>query len=257
MILRAVLPELVLAAALLVSPFVFIHLGASYDLMERVLDWGILGIGLDLLFGWTGMLSFGQAAFFGTGGIRRRLSAAEHGHHQRLVGTGHRHCGGRRGRVAGWLAGSAPHRHLLRHDHAGVRSDGILPGKQSAVGDTREERTVCLACRYPILGFGVWAQRINVGVADVLAAGGVLLRQLRARSAHRAFTVRRDPACDQGKYRACRDARACSCSLQTVGVRHSRGVCRTGGRTARRVHRASCRRTLLRWTPPASLSCRR
>ena len=31
MILRAVLPELVLAAALLVSPFVFIHLGASYE----------------------------------------------------------------------------------------------------------------------------------------------------------------------------------------------------------------------------------
>ena len=69
MILRGVLPELVLAVALLLSPFVFIHLGASYDLMERVLDWGILGIGLDLLFGWTGLLSFGQAAFFGTGGF--------------------------------------------------------------------------------------------------------------------------------------------------------------------------------------------
>src|SRR5690348_17833672 len=37
--------------------------------MERVLDWGILGIGFDLLFGWTGLLSFGQAAFFGTGGF--------------------------------------------------------------------------------------------------------------------------------------------------------------------------------------------
>jgi branched-chain amino acid transport system permease protein len=69
MIVRGVVPELVLAVALLLSPFVFIHLGASYDLMERVLDWGILGIGLDLLFGWTGLLSFGQAAFFGTGGF--------------------------------------------------------------------------------------------------------------------------------------------------------------------------------------------
>ncbi len=69
MILRAVLPELVLAVALLASPFVFLHLGGSYDLMERVLDWGILGIGFDLLFGWTGLLSFGQAAFFGTGGF--------------------------------------------------------------------------------------------------------------------------------------------------------------------------------------------
>ncbi|HTI81574.1 MAG TPA: branched-chain amino acid ABC transporter ATP-binding protein/permease [Acetobacteraceae bacterium] len=67
--MRSLLPEAVLVAALLATPFVFIHLGASYDLMERVLDWGILGIGFDLLFGWTGLLSFGQAAFFGTGGF--------------------------------------------------------------------------------------------------------------------------------------------------------------------------------------------
>jgi branched-chain amino acid transport system permease protein len=67
--MKALLPEAVLVAALLATPFVFIHLGASYDLMERVLDWGILGIGFDLLFGWTGLLSFGQAAFFGTGGF--------------------------------------------------------------------------------------------------------------------------------------------------------------------------------------------
>jgi branched-chain amino acid transport system permease protein len=67
--MRSLLPEVVLVAALLATPFVFIHLGASYDLMSRVLDWGILGIGFDLLFGWTGLLSFGQAAFFGTGGF--------------------------------------------------------------------------------------------------------------------------------------------------------------------------------------------
>jgi branched-chain amino acid transport system ATP-binding protein/branched-chain amino acid transport system permease protein len=67
--MRSLLPEGVLVLALLSTPFIFIHLGASYDLMERVLDWGILGIGFDLLFGWTGLLSFGQAAFFGTGGF--------------------------------------------------------------------------------------------------------------------------------------------------------------------------------------------
>jgi branched-chain amino acid transport system permease protein len=67
--MRALLPEAVLAVALLATPFIFIHLGASYDLMQRVMDWGILGIGFDLLFGWTGLLSFGQAAFFGTGGF--------------------------------------------------------------------------------------------------------------------------------------------------------------------------------------------
>ena len=31
--------------------------------------WGIFGIGFDILFGFTGLLSFGQSAFFGTGGM--------------------------------------------------------------------------------------------------------------------------------------------------------------------------------------------
>ena len=63
------LPELSLVVALAAMPFVLPYLGGSYDLMERVLDWGLLGLGFDLLFGWTGLLSFGQAAFFGTGGF--------------------------------------------------------------------------------------------------------------------------------------------------------------------------------------------
>jgi branched-chain amino acid transport system permease protein len=67
--MKSLLPEAALAVVLLATPFIFIHLGFSYDLMERVLDWGILGIGFDLLFGWTGLLSFGQAAFYGTGGF--------------------------------------------------------------------------------------------------------------------------------------------------------------------------------------------
>ena len=58
----ALLPELALIVALAVMPFVSPYLGASYDLLERVLDWGLLGLGFDLLFGWTGLLSFGQAA---------------------------------------------------------------------------------------------------------------------------------------------------------------------------------------------------
>jgi branched-chain amino acid transport system permease protein len=63
------LPELALAVVLAAMPFVLPHLGGSFDFMERTLDWGILGIGFDLLFGWTGLLSFGQAAFYGTGGF--------------------------------------------------------------------------------------------------------------------------------------------------------------------------------------------
>ncbi|HUB16383.1 MAG TPA: branched-chain amino acid ABC transporter ATP-binding protein/permease [Acetobacteraceae bacterium] len=66
---RRFLPELSLAVVLAILPFVLPHVGATFDMMERILDWGLLGLGFDLLFGWTGLLSFGQAAFFGTGGF--------------------------------------------------------------------------------------------------------------------------------------------------------------------------------------------
>src|SRR6185503_6623649 len=35
----------------------------------RILIWGLFGIGFDILFGYTGLLSFGQSAFYGTGGM--------------------------------------------------------------------------------------------------------------------------------------------------------------------------------------------
>jgi branched-chain amino acid transport system permease protein len=37
--------------------------------MSRIVVWGLFGIGFDILFGFTGLLSFGQSAFFGTGGM--------------------------------------------------------------------------------------------------------------------------------------------------------------------------------------------
>ena len=65
----ALLPEVALAVTLLIAPFLMPHIGGSFDLLQRVLDWGLLGLGFDLLFGTTGLLSFGQAAFYGTGGF--------------------------------------------------------------------------------------------------------------------------------------------------------------------------------------------
>ncbi len=63
------LPELGMAVVLIAAPFVLTHAGFSYDLLERILDWGLIGLGFDLLFGAAGLLSFGQAAFYGTGGF--------------------------------------------------------------------------------------------------------------------------------------------------------------------------------------------
>ncbi len=66
---RRGLPELLVLAALLVAPFLLPYIGFSPELMTRILIWGLFGIGFDLLFGYTGLLSFGQAAFYGSGGF--------------------------------------------------------------------------------------------------------------------------------------------------------------------------------------------
>ncbi len=38
-------------------------------MMDRILIWGLFGLGFDMLFGFAGLLSFGQAAFYGIGGF--------------------------------------------------------------------------------------------------------------------------------------------------------------------------------------------
>src|SRR5579883_3409500 len=44
-------------------------LGFAPNTVNQIMVWGLFGIGFDILFGYTGMLSFGQAAFYGTGGF--------------------------------------------------------------------------------------------------------------------------------------------------------------------------------------------
>ena len=67
--LRQWLPEGIVALLLVVLPFGFAAAFSSVDLLSRILLWGLFGIGFDLLFGYSGLLSFGQAAFYGTGGF--------------------------------------------------------------------------------------------------------------------------------------------------------------------------------------------
>lgn len=59
--------EFYLGIVLIMAPFIAPLFGAGPDLLGRVLIWGLFGLGFDLLFGYTGLLSFGQAAFYGTG----------------------------------------------------------------------------------------------------------------------------------------------------------------------------------------------
>jgi branched-chain amino acid transport system permease protein len=61
--------EALTAVGLVLAPFVLPHLGFTPTTINRILVWGLFGIGFDILFGFTGLLSFGQSAFFGTGGM--------------------------------------------------------------------------------------------------------------------------------------------------------------------------------------------
>src|SRR5438067_9524503 len=66
---RPFLIETLTAIGLFAAPFVLPHLNAAPNTVNRVLVWGLFGIGFDILFGYTGLLSFGQSAFYGTGGF--------------------------------------------------------------------------------------------------------------------------------------------------------------------------------------------
>jgi branched-chain amino acid transport system permease protein len=63
------LAEAAMIGFLVAFPFAIPFIGGSLDTASRILDWGLFGLGFDLLFGFTGLLSFGQAAFFGAGGF--------------------------------------------------------------------------------------------------------------------------------------------------------------------------------------------
>jgi len=63
------LAEILAAAGLIAVPFVLPYLGAAPNTVNRILVWGLFGIGFDILFGYTGLLSFGQSALYGTGGM--------------------------------------------------------------------------------------------------------------------------------------------------------------------------------------------
>jgi branched-chain amino acid transport system permease protein len=66
---RRFLLETLTAICLIAAPFVLPYFDAAPNTVNRILVWGLFGIGFDILFGYTGLLSFGQSAFYGTGGF--------------------------------------------------------------------------------------------------------------------------------------------------------------------------------------------
>jgi branched-chain amino acid transport system permease protein len=66
---RPLVVETLTALALIAVPFALPLFDAAPNTVNRILVWGLFGIGFDILFGYTGLLSFGQSALYGTGGF--------------------------------------------------------------------------------------------------------------------------------------------------------------------------------------------
>jgi branched-chain amino acid transport system permease protein len=66
---RVLLTEALTALGLIAAPFVLPYLGFAPGTVNQILVWGLFGVGFDIVFGYTGLLSFGQSAFYGTGGF--------------------------------------------------------------------------------------------------------------------------------------------------------------------------------------------
>ena len=63
------LVEVLTLLGLIAAPYVLPYLGFAPGTVNQILIWGLFGIGFDILFGYTGLLSFGQSALYGTGGF--------------------------------------------------------------------------------------------------------------------------------------------------------------------------------------------
>ena len=74
------------------------HLGLAPNTVNRILVWGLFGIGFDILFGYTGLLSFGQSAFYGTGGFVAAYLLTQRRCSRRAAGAADRHGRGGGGR---------------------------------------------------------------------------------------------------------------------------------------------------------------
>ena len=58
-------PLAIVLVLLIILPFLATSLGTTYSIATEVLIWAIVGLGFNLLLGYTGLLSFGHGAFFG------------------------------------------------------------------------------------------------------------------------------------------------------------------------------------------------
>jgi branched-chain amino acid transport system permease protein len=88
--------------------------------------WSMFAVAFNLLMGYTGMVSFGQAAYLGIGGYTAGLLLKKIAGFPFALGLIAAPVGGGLGGVGHWLVLYPPHTHLLRHAYPGLRTNCLL-----------------------------------------------------------------------------------------------------------------------------------
>ena len=180
---RSYLPELAVLVTLVAAPIALPYLGFSADLLTRVLNWGLIGLGFDILFGLTGLLSFGQAAFYGVGGFVTAyllVSGALSSVWLALAaGTA---AAGLAGLLVGWLAVRRIGIYFTMITLAFGQMAYFI--ENSPLSDYTGGENGIPGVPVPVLGFGEHAIRISAGLpmyglfAVIFFAGYVLARRI-------------------------------------------------------------------------------
>ena len=180
---RDYLPELAVLVTLVAAPIALPYLGFSTDLLTRVLNWGLIGVGFDILFGLTGLLSFGQAAFYGVGGFVTAyllVSGALSSVWLALAaGTA---AAGLAGLLVGWLAVRRIGIYFTMITLAFGQMAYFI--ENSPLSDYTGGENGIPGVPVPVLGFGEHAIRISAGLpmyalfAVIFFAGYVLARRI-------------------------------------------------------------------------------
>ncbi len=250
------------ALAVLTMPLWMAPLGAGYpDLLQRFAIYGIFAIGFNILFGLTGYLSFGHAAFLGVGSYTAvwcfKLLTMNV-----LPAVLLRHAGGRPVRAADRLHQPAPLGDLLLDPDAGVRAD--VP-TTSPTRCSRRSPTARPACRSraptrasstPGCPAPSSADPVDQPVRHpderlqrLLLLRRAADRRVLRRAAHHALAVRHDAARDQVEPEPPELHRRALAALRARRVRHL-GRCSRGSP-------ARCWRPPTRWRAPSACSGRR
>ena len=181
--LRAHLPEFAVLLTLVAAPIILPQLGFSTDLLTRVLNWGLIGLGFDMLFGLTGLLSFGQAAFYGVGGfVTAYLLVSGTLGSVWLALTAGTFAAGVFGLLVGWLAVRRIGIYFTMITLAFGQMAYFI--ENSPLSNYTGGENGIPGVPVPVLGFGEHAIRISAGVpmyalfAVIFFAGYVLARRI-------------------------------------------------------------------------------